>query len=127
MIILGLENAVTIQSPEELKWIPVLEGVEMAILQGDPARAGEDFVIRFRTDREIHVPLHWHPHHEPITVLAGAFRVALESSETFLLNPGGYVFIPAGVRHRTSYAPRTVVQVTGIGPFESIYVDAAMN
>ena len=90
---------------ESLAWQPVANGAERAVLYGDPTHAG-NFVIRFRTSREIVVPLHWHRHDEHITVLSGPFSLSVN-----------------GAHHSTWYGPGTVIQVSGIGPFESIYVD----
>jgi len=39
------------------------------------------------------------------------------------LAQGSYVMIPAGAHHSTWYGAGTLIQVNGIGPFESIYVD----
>ncbi len=91
----------------------------MAVLHGDPTQA-VDYVIRFRTHREIFVPLHWHRHDEHITVVAGPFAMSLHETRQELAS-GSYVVIPAGVHHSAWYGAGTVVQVSGMGPFESIY------
>lgn len=92
---------------------------------GDPTQAG-DYVIRFRTHREIFVPLHWHRHDEHITVIVGPFAMSFDGARRELI-PGSYVAIPAGIRHSAWYGAGTVVQVSGLGPFESIYVDPASD
>ena len=97
---------------ESLAWKPLAEGAERAVLHGDPTHTG-NFVIRFRTSREIAIPLHWHRHDEHITVLSGPFSLALNGARNEL-ETGSYVVIPAGAHHSTWY---------GTGPFESIYVD----
>ncbi len=104
-----------------LPWRPVMPGAEMAILRGDPAQSGE-YVIRFRTDREIFVPLHWHRHDEHITVVSGPFSLSISDKRSELV-PGSHVVIAATVRHCAWYGAGTVVEVSGMGPFESIYVD----
>ena len=63
---------------------------------------------------------------EHITVLAGPFNGAFGESP-WPFEPGAYVVIPAGVRHQAWYGPGTIIQVSGIGPFESIYVDPATD
>ena len=97
----------------------------MAVLHGDPAEACE-YVIRFRTHREIFVPLHWHRHDEHVTVVAGPFGMSFGEVRQELA-VGTYAVIPAGIRHSAWYAAGTVVQVSGMGPFESIYVDPASD
>jgi quercetin dioxygenase-like cupin family protein len=106
---------------ESLAWQPVAEGAERAVLYGDLTHAGS-FVIRFRTVREMSVPLHWHRHDEHITVLSGPFSLAVNGVRNEL-EAGSYVVIPAGAHHSTSYGAGTLIQVNGTGPFESIYVD----
>ena len=108
-----------------LSWQPIIDGAEMAVLEGDPAAAGE-YVIRFRTDREIFVPLHWHHHDEHVTVIAGPFAMSYKGARQEM-TPGASVVIPATVRHSTWYGTGTVVEVSGQGPFESIYVDPATD
>jgi len=106
---------------QSLAWQPLAEGAERAVLYGDPTHAGP-FVLRFRTSREIAIPLHWHRHDEHITVLSGPFSLAV-NGERDELETGSYVVIPAGAHHSTWYGAGTLIQVNGTGPFESIYVD----
>jgi quercetin dioxygenase-like cupin family protein len=100
-----------------------MDGAEMAVLQGDPEAPGE-YVIRFRTDREIFVPLHWHPRDEHVRVVNGPFSLSINDQRSELA-AGSKVVIPAKVHHSTWYGVGTQVEVSGIGPFESIYVDPA--
>jgi quercetin dioxygenase-like cupin family protein len=106
---------------EGLVWQAVVEGAEMAVLHGDPTQAGE-YVIRFRTHREIFVPWHWHRQDEHIVVVAGPFSLSI-NNERSELAPGSHAVIPATVRHCAWYGAGTVIEVSGMGPFESIYVD----
>jgi len=105
---------------ESLAWHAVADGAERAVLYGDPTHTGS-FVLRFRTGREIIVPLHWHRHDEHITVLSGPFSLSVNGARSELAQ-GSYVVIPAGAHHSTWYGAGTLIQVNGIGPFESIYV-----
>jgi hypothetical protein len=43
------------------------------------------------------------------------------------LEEESYLVIPAGVHHASRYGPGTVIQVSGIGPQESIYVDLSAH
>ena len=106
---------------ESLAWQPVADGAERAVLHGDPTHAGS-FVFRLRTGRDLVVPLHWHRHDEHITVLSGPFSLSVNGERSELAQ-GSYIVIPAGAHHSTSYGAGTLIQVNGIGPFESIYVD----
>ena len=104
-----------------LPWQPVMDGAEMAVLLGNPTQAGR-YVIRFRTNREIFVPLHWHRHDERITVVSGPFSFSKDNQRSEVA-PGSSVVIPATVRHSAWYGAGTVVEVSGMGPFETIYAD----
>ena len=115
--------------PEALEWKPILPEAELAVLSGDPECVGAPFVIRFRTSNEIQVPPHGHPEDEHVTVLQGPFGLGLgekyDATALGTLPAGSYTLVPKGVRHFASYGAGTIVQVNGIGPFQSIYVDAA--
>jgi hypothetical protein len=116
-----------VRSPLDLRWESLLEGAEMSILYGDPSKPGAPFVVRFRTDRHIEIPLHWHRADEHITVLHRPFSLRYGDSKPTQLEEESYVLIPAGVHHSSRYGPGTVIQVSGIGPQESIYVDLAAH
>jgi hypothetical protein len=113
--------------PAMLEWRSILDGAEIAVLAGNPEIAGLPYVIRFRTRREIAVPAHWHPEDENITVLEGPFALGL--GECFAqdalkkLPTGSYAYVPKETRHFASYGVGTVVQVSGVGPFQTFYVD----
>ena len=111
--------------PGALTWTLVLDGAEMAILDGDPAKPAEFYLIRFRTNRDIHVPLHWHPLDEHLTVITGPFEIAFAPApgDFRAVEPGGHVSVPAGLHHTARYGAGTVVEVSGIGPFEMVMVD----
>lgn len=113
--------------PDRVPWKPLMEGAESALLYGDPESDREYYSIRFRTSKEIVVPPHWHPGDEYITVLQGPFSLGFgEVFESHLLEQlpaGSWVRVPRQVRHFALYAPGTVVQVSGLGPFRSNYVN----
>jgi hypothetical protein len=114
-------------TPNALKWSPVLDGAEMAVVSGNPQASGEPFIIRFRTVREIRVPPHWHLTDENITVLEGPYAFSpgdqFDASLLISMLPGSHVFVPKETRHFALYGPGTLIQVTGVGPFQSHYVD----
>ena len=58
---------------DQLVWKPLIPGVEMAVVSGDPDKKGGLYVIRIRSKAEVKVPPHWHPTDEHVTVLAGSF------------------------------------------------------
>lgn len=112
-----------------IQWTSVQDGVEYSVLSGSLELPGEHYTVRFRTSQQIKVTPHWHPTDEHITVLQGPF--ALGFGETFApdlltsLPTGSYVCVTQQTRHFALYGIGTVVQVSGIAPFKTIYVDAS--
>src|SRR2546421_5529540 len=59
--------------PDQIAWTdspPALPGAKMAILDGDPTKAGP-FCMRFKLPDGYRVMPHWHPVTERVTVLSG--------------------------------------------------------
>src|SRR5580704_14901849 len=67
----------SIVTPAELKWIPIISGRQIAVVYGDPDKDGEPYTVRFHGEDGAHVPPHWHPGDENITVLQGAVLVGV--------------------------------------------------
>jgi hypothetical protein len=118
-------------APDEVKWGPappaLPPGAQVAVLEGDPGKAGVPFTIRAKFPDGYKVPPHWHPTDERVTVLQGALGVGV--GETFNasagreLGAGGYAEMPRTVRHFAWAVGETVVQISAIGPFEVNYVN----
>jgi len=114
---------------DEVRWTPAPrpfpEGAELAVIQGDPTRTGQVFTVRLRMPNDYLFPPHFHPEDEHVTVLQGTFEVGMGSTvgiPAVTLRTGGFITAPAGVRHWARARGRTIVQVHGIGPFQTIYV-----
>jgi len=115
--------------PRDLKWVPMqLPGAEMAVVSGDPSKAGE-FVIRIKCANGVKIPPHWHPADEHILVMRGVFSVGsgilYDDTKLEDLQAGIYVLMPKGMRHFALSKGETVVQVHGIGPFVINWVNPA--
>jgi quercetin dioxygenase-like cupin family protein len=99
-------------------------GVQMAVLQGDPDKPGM-FTVRAKMPAGYKIPLHTHPTDELVTVLDGTFSVGMDSPSN---NPqdvtaGGFVSLPAGMRHYAQTAAGATIQISGMGPFAIQYVN----
>ena len=114
---------------DTLKWADapssLPKGAQMAVLSGDPGKAGP-FAVRLKTPAGYKVPLHWHPSVERVTVIQGDFHLQMgkgagQHAHTFA--PGGYVVLPAHMRHAASTSGGTIVQIDSMGPFQIHYVD----
>ena len=116
----------------EVKWgpaPPVFEkGAEMAVLSGDPGKAGP-FVVRLKVPAGFKVAPHWHPTDENVTVISGTFALGMgekfDAAALKPLGPGGYGLMPAEMRHFAMAKTAVVVQVHGTGPFALTYVNPA--
>ena len=129
----GAQSAVAPATPPALKWgaaPPVFEpGAQMAVLQGDPSKAGEEFTVRLRVPNGYRIAPHTHPTAEHITVIEGTFLVGmgstLDRAKMTALPRGGFVSAPAQHPHYAMARGETVVQVHAIGPFALTYVNPA--
>ena len=115
--------------PSELKWTPIIQGSDMAVVAGDPDKEGEPFVIRIRQAAGANVPPHWHPQDEYLTVLKGTFLVGMgetfDKSKLQPMNAGNFILIPKEMRHFATARGETIVQVHGMGPFKVNWVNPA--
>jgi quercetin dioxygenase-like cupin family protein len=122
-------GAHAMMQPTDIKWRPLRPGADIAVVSGDPDKAGSPFVMRMRYQGTARIPPHWHPTDEHITVLSGTFLVGMgersDESAAMTLTAGAYAFVPANMPHYAFAKGDTVVQVHGIGPFAINYVNPA--
>ncbi len=117
-------------APGDIKWgaaPPSLSaGVQMAVLAGDPTKAGI-FTVRLKAPAGYKIPLHTHPTDEGVTVVSGsvAFAMGGASGAPKTLPAGGFVLMPAGMQHSATMTGESIVQVTAQGPFVINYVNPA--
>ncbi|HTK50176.1 MAG TPA: cupin domain-containing protein [Gemmatimonadaceae bacterium] len=121
-------------SPQQsVQWSPAPPifpaGAEIAVMQGDPSKAGEEFTVRLRFPNGYRLAPHTHPTTENVTVLGGTFLVGMgstfEESGMLRLGRDGFVSAPAEHPHYAMARGETVVQVHAIGPFALTYVNPA--
>ena len=120
-------------SPDELKWGPpppaLPPGSEIAVLHGDPSKAGSDFVIRAKFPDGYTVPPHWHQTDENVLVLQGTIMLGmgdkLDLTNARELPAGSFALMPAGMRHFARAKGETILNIHGIGPFTVNYVNPA--
>ena len=130
----GAQDAMKVTSvtPDELTWkdnpnIP--KGGQIAILVGDPTKAGEVVVQRVKLPANYQVPPHTHPYAETVTVISG--RVGFGMGEKLekkgeLAKVGGFFANPAKHAHYvwTGDEP-AIVQVQFVGPGGIDYINPA--
>jgi Domain of unknown function (DUF4437) len=123
---------VVMLNPVEMKWgdAPAIfpPGAKMAVIQGDPSKAGV-YTVRLKAGDGYKIPAHWHPTTENVTVISGTFHVGLgdklDESKGTTIAPQGFGSMPARVHHYAWFTGETEVQVHGMGPFTLTYVNPA--
>ena len=139
-VILGITGPAVAQdhkaqamTADALKWgpaPPVLpKGGEMAVLAGDPNKAGP-FVVRLKMPSGYKIPAHQHPTDEAVTVISGDFRFGmgdkLDEAKAEKLGAGGFVDLPKNMNHYAfSGGGEVVVQINSEGPFAIKYANPA--
>ncbi len=121
-------------TPDAINWqpfAPLGAGVERAVLLGDPGRAGSPFTLRLKVPDGHEIPPQWHPVDESITVIAGTLYLGIgdrfDRVATHELPAGSVAFVPKKVPHFAFTRGETITEVHGIGPFQSISVQPAVN
>ena len=118
-------------APESITWGPgpasLPPGAEMALLDGDPSKAGVPFVIRAKLPDGYRVAPHFHPTAENVSVLSGTLLVGMgdtfTESSMKTLGAGGFAKMPKGMHHYAMSKGETIIQVHGVGPFAVTYVN----
>jgi hypothetical protein len=127
MAVSALAQDHAVVTPGQLVWKPLIPGVEMTVVSGDPDKKGGLYVIRIRTKGEVRVPPHWHPTDEHITVLAGSFLIGrgdkYDAANLVAMKPGAHSLMPATMRHFGLHKAGNVVEVYGEGPFAPTFVN----
>jgi hypothetical protein len=113
-----------------IQWSPappqLPKGAQVAVVYGDPGKEGL-YIILARMPDGYAIPAHWHNQVENVTVLSGTFNVGmggkLDKSKGEALGPGGFFSSGSKMQHFAWVTGETVIQVTGMGPFDITYVD----
>ncbi|MGH8529025.1 MAG: cupin domain-containing protein [Nevskiales bacterium] len=110
---------------EQMQWqagpAALPPGTQLMVLEGDPKGAGL-FTLRLKVPAGTRLPPHTHPRDERVTVLSG--RVGVGFGERFddkalrFFDAGSYYLNPAELPHFVLFPIESVVQITGIGPWQ---------
>lgn len=123
-----------VMDPGSLQWgacppgLPA-DGCKLAVMQGDPGKAGEEFTIRASFSDGYKIMPHFHGTTENITVISGAFHVGMgdkfDESNAQTMSTGSFASMPATMHHYAWAEGDTVIQVNAIGPFSITYINPA--
>ena len=129
---LAVISAYAQMNSNDLKWGPAPavfpKGAQMAVLSGDPGKAGL-FTVRLKMPAGYAIQAHHHPTTEYVTVVSGDFALGmgdkLDKEKGMTLHAGGFAAAPAGMNHFAWAVTDAVVQVHAEGPFALTYVNPA--
>lgn len=112
---------------DSLDWEDYGDGMRILSLYGEPSQPGESFAFRLQVGDGFKMAPHTHPVAEHITVLSGRFFVGLgktmDRAAAVEYGPDSYIAIAAGTPAFMWAEGETVVQVHGVGPFTTEFVD----
>lgn len=116
----------TIQmTPDSIPWTAgsasLPPNTQVAVIEGDPKKEGI-FTMRLKLRAGVRILPHWHPRDERVTVISGAVSVgfgdSFDSARLKRFPAGSFYVTPAMSRHFLSIDEETVLQLTGMGPWE---------
>ncbi len=116
--------------PDQLNWGPAPEmlpgGAQLAVLEGNPTKAGE-FTMRLKMPDGYKIPPHFHPVMEHVTLVSGSFKVgmgdAFDQAKMAAVPVGAFAWIKPGTHHFAMAQGETVIQLHGNGPWSLTYVN----
>jgi quercetin dioxygenase-like cupin family protein len=118
--------------PDQVTWSPappsLPAGAKVAVLDGDPKKAGH-FTMRISLPDGYRIAPHSHPAVERVTVIEGTFQLGMgdkfDESALKSLPAGAFVSMEPGTRHFVRTKGKTIVQVNATGPWKLTYVNPA--
>jgi mannose-6-phosphate isomerase-like protein (cupin superfamily) len=116
----------------KLKWGPApavfRQGAKLAVVSGDPMAAG-NYVVQLSMPSNYKIAPHFHPTDEHLKVVKGSFKVGMgdkmDAKMMKTLKVGDTATAPATVHHYAETKGATIVEVSGMGPFQLTYVNPA--
>jgi quercetin dioxygenase-like cupin family protein len=122
-------------APNEFMWpedtgskvgTSLMKEVEVTVLKGDPSQPGL-YTILLRIAPNVIIQPHSHQDDRIATVVSGtwyfAYGDAFDESVLKELPPGSFYTEPPGVNHFGLTKEEVLIQMTGIGPSSTTYVD----
>jgi hypothetical protein len=104
------------------------KGGKMAVLFGDPTKDGA-YSLRAKLPAGYMIPPHFHSKDENLTVLSGALYIGMsdtvDKKTAHALKAGGFHHLAAKVHHYAFTKGPTELQISGDGPFDINYLNAA--
>jgi ChrR-like protein with cupin domain len=116
---------------KKIAWRPtnlLPPGVQIAVLEGDPSKAGF-FTMRLKVPDGYRFPAHWHSDTERVTILSGTLYLGIGDGSNHAaavpLGAGTYSSMPPRTPHFAWTRGETVLQLSSLGPWTLTYVNPA--
>jgi len=129
----GAKGGAVLLNASDLQWGPappdLPKGAQLAVLHGDPTKPGP-FAMRLKAPDGYKIAPHWHTRNEELTIISGTVVMHMGdtmTAEAHDLATGAYHFLPGKMHHAAECKGETVVQITGMGPFDIHYLNPADN
>ena len=120
-------SEVTIVTPDGVVWRGDPKGMQTARIGGDPQKEGEQFTLWLRMPAGFVMKPHWHPVDENLVVIKGRVLLGtgehVKAEDAKQIQPDTFVQIPKTIRHYAIAQDETVLQVYGVGPFVTYWVE----
>ena len=112
----------TVLAPDQIQWVPnpALKGSEVAVLSGDPKKAGP-YVMRIKFPPNTNNLPHTHPDNRVVTIVSGTWYFGhgdkFDASKGKILSQGAFFTEPGGaVHYNFTRSEPVIIQVHGMGP-----------
>jgi quercetin dioxygenase-like cupin family protein len=128
-LVQGSKKEIVGLTPDEVRWFTppyYNDGRQRAQLFGDSGKGGS-WIDRVKIPGGARVPAHTHPRDELATVIEGTWYVGagakFDAAKLKSYPAGSFVVIPANVPHFVEAKGAVVVQLTGIGKWQTDYLE----
>jgi quercetin dioxygenase-like cupin family protein len=118
-----------ILTADTANWQPApapFTGAEVATVVGDPQKGGGYYAYLVKMPDGFRIPPHFHAVTENVNVLSGTLMVGLGDTMTpSTMQPlptGGIASIPEGLHHYAMAKGPTIIEVSGVGPDTTTFV-----
>ena len=126
-----MKNEAKHEASVKLKWGPAppvfRSGAKMAVVSGDPTKTGQ-YVVQLSMPNGYRVAPHFHPTAESVEIKFGQLKIGMgdmvDAKAMKTLKKGDKENIAANMHHYVMARGKTVVEVSGTGPFVLTYVNA---
>jgi quercetin dioxygenase-like cupin family protein len=129
----GAATSPTIVTPDKVHWTAgtgPAAGSQIAVLSGNPDKAGSEYAIRYKMPDGLQFAPHFHGGIENVTVISGTLLVGLgdkiDTKKMLALPAGSFVSIPPNVHHFAMAKGATFIQINSVGPRSMTPVKAKM-